>query len=109
VNSYTPRRHDVRLTVSTKEINLNIQNASRVAQLLLVIGLATASVSAVAAETPAKSAEEHSPWLLAPVFSSDPKLGTSLGAITGYLHYFDEKSRPSIFAVTGQYTSAAKI
>ena len=48
---------------------------------------------------------EKSPWLLAPVFSSNPKLGTSLGALAGYLHYFDEKSRPSIFAVTGQYST----
>jgi len=48
---------------------------------------------------------EKSPWLLAPVFQSNPKLGTSVGALAGYLHYFDEKSRPSIFALMGQYTS----
>jgi outer membrane protein assembly factor BamA len=52
---------------------------------------------------------EKSPWLLAPVFQSNPKLGTSLGALAGYLHYYDEKSRPSIFAVTGQYTSTESI
>lgn len=52
---------------------------------------------------------EKSPWLLAPVFSSNPKLGTSLGALGGYLHYFDQRSRPSIFAVTGQYTSTDSI
>lgn len=49
--------------------------------------------------------QEKSPWILAPVFSSNPKLGTTLGALAGFLHYFDEKSRPSIFAVTGQFTS----
>src|SRR6185503_11456554 len=48
---------------------------------------------------------EKSPWLLAPVFQSNPKLGTSIGALAGYLHYFDDKSRPSIFALMGQYTS----
>ena len=48
---------------------------------------------------------EKSPWLLAPVFQSNPKLGTSVGAMAGYLHYFDEKSRPSIFALMAQYTS----
>jgi len=48
---------------------------------------------------------EKSPWLLAPMFQSNPKLGTSVGALAGYLHYFDEKSRPSIFALMGQYTS----
>src|SRR6187551_560133 len=49
--------------------------------------------------------EEHSPWLLAPVLKSDPKLGTAFGALAGYLHYFDPKSRPSIFAVTVQYSN----
>ena len=52
---------------------------------------------------------EKSPWLLVPVFQSNPKLGTSLGAMAGYIHYFDEKSRPSIFALTGQYTSTDSI
>ena len=52
---------------------------------------------------------EKSPWLLAPVFSSNPKLGTSVGALAGYLHSFDEKSRPSIFALSGQYTSTDSI
>ena len=52
---------------------------------------------------------EKSPWLLAPVFSVNPKLGTSVGALAGYLHYFDEKSRPSIFAVSGQYTNTESI
>jgi hypothetical protein len=43
------------------------------------------------------------------VFSSNPKLGISVGALGGYLHYFDEKSRPSIFAVTGQYSDTGSI
>src|SRR3974390_3419783 len=42
---------------------------------------------------------EKSPWVIAPIFSSNPKLGTSLGAMVGYIHYFDEKSRPTIFNV----------
>ncbi len=52
---------------------------------------------------------ERSPWLLTPVFSSNPKLGTSLGVLVGYLHYFDEKSRPSIFGISAQYTSTGSI
>jgi hypothetical protein len=52
---------------------------------------------------------ERSPWLLVPVFNSNPKLGTSLGALAGYIHLFDAKSRPSIFAVTGQYTNTESI
>jgi hypothetical protein len=52
---------------------------------------------------------ERSPWLLAPVLNSNPKLGTAVGALAGYIHLFDAKSRPSIFAVTGQYTSTESI
>jgi outer membrane protein assembly factor BamA len=61
--------------------------------------------SAALAQDDALTRLEKSPWLLAPVFQSNPKLGTSVGALAGYLHYFDEKSRPSIFALMGQYTS----
>ncbi|MFL6547090.1 MAG: hypothetical protein ACJ8OJ_00250, partial [Povalibacter sp.] len=52
---------------------------------------------------------ERSPWLLTPIVQSNPKLGTSVGALGGYLHNFDEKSRPSIFALQGQYTSTDSI
>jgi hypothetical protein len=61
------------------------------------------------ADSSTLTAMERSPWLLAPVFNVDPKLGTSLGALGGYLHYFDEKSRPSIFAATARYTSTDSI
>ena len=57
--------------------------------------------AAAPAEEDAVTKFEKSPWLLAPVFQSNPKLGTSVGALAGYVHYFDEKSRPSIFAVDG--------
>lgn len=52
---------------------------------------------------------ERSPWLLAPVLSSNPKLGTAVGALAGYLHYFDQKSRPSIFAVSAQYSNTGSL
>lgn len=81
--------------------------------------VATASPGALAQTDSSKAAQparddaltklEKSPWLLAPIFQSNPKLGTSLGALAGYVHYFDEKSRPSIFAVLGQYTSTDSI
>src|SRR5689334_19986579 len=55
---------------------------------------------------PAAAAEEPpSPWLLVPVVSSSPKLGTAAGALGAYLHFFDKDSRVSIFGVTYQYTS----
>lgn len=69
--------------------------------------------SAVQAAAPApattEAPEKRSPWLFAPVFNSSPKLGVAVGATVGYLHLFDPASRPSIFAVTGQYTSTASI
>ena len=37
------------------------------------------------------------------------KLGTTLGASGGYLHFFDRESRPSMFAVTAQYSSTDSI
>jgi hypothetical protein len=49
--------------------------------------------------------KEESPWLLAPIFSLNPKLGFAGGAIVGYMHYFDEKSKFSMIGVNAQYTS----
>lgn len=61
------------------------------------------------AQPSASEQKKPSPWLFVPVFNSSPKLGVTLGAMAGYLHLFDEKSRPSIFAVTGQYTNTDSI
>jgi len=51
------------------------------------------------------SEERSSPWLLLPVVSSNPKLGTAFGGMGAFLHRFDPKSQPSLFGVTYQYTS----
>jgi hypothetical protein len=40
-----------------------------------------------------------------PTFSSNPKLGTSVGGMAGYVLKFDPKSQVSLFAVSAQYTS----
>src|SRR3954463_13499649 len=79
------------------------------AGLTLGLGCSWALAQAEPAKESTVTKLEKSPWLLAPVFQSNPKLGTSLGALAGYVHYFDEKSRPSIFAVMGQYTSTDSI
>jgi hypothetical protein len=50
-------------------------------------------------------AEPPSPWLVAPLFSSSPKLGTAGGGIGAYLHIFDPGSRVSIFGLLYEYTS----
>src|SRR6187402_2681436 len=46
----------------------------------------------------------RSPWLLLPTFSSNPKLGTSLGALGAYATKFDAESQVSIFGLAAQYT-----
>jgi hypothetical protein len=43
--------------------------------------------------------------LLLPTFSNSPKLGTSVGALAGYLRKFDSESQVSIFGASAQYTS----
>jgi len=48
---------------------------------------------------------QTSPWLFAPVVSSNPKLGTAFGGLGAYLHTFDPASRVSMFGITYQYTS----
>jgi hypothetical protein len=63
-----------------------------------------------AAEVPEEAAAEEpkkapSPWLLLPTFSNNPKLGTSVGALAGYVRKFDAQSQVSIFGVSAQYTS----
>ena len=39
----------------------------------------------------------------------NPKLGFSLGALGGYLHYFDEQSKVSTFGVSATYTSTQSV
>jgi hypothetical protein len=52
-----------------------------------------------------KAEKRSSPWLLVPVVSSNPKLGTSFGAMGAYLRLFDPDSQVSLFGLTYQYTS----
>jgi len=80
------------------------------AWLLLVVVSATMNARAATnattvsdAQTPAGTGE--SPWLFVPLVSSDPKLGTSLGALAAYLHKFDPVSSVSMFGAGGLYAS----
>jgi hypothetical protein len=63
--------------------------------------------TAPAGQQPATDAasKRSSPWLLVPIVSSSPKLGTSGGVLAAYLKTFDPESRVSLFAITYQYTS----
>lgn len=58
-------------------------------------------------QQPAKP--ESSPWVLAPLVSSSPKLGTSFGALGAYATMFDPGSRLSLFGLMAQYTSTDSI
>lgn len=101
-------------TQSTRSVKRQSVRASfRFALAVLAIGACPAVAQnptrAPAAQTLAEKAEKESPWLVVPLFSVSPKLGTSLGVLAGYLHYFDELSRVSMFGVTAQYTSTGSM
>jgi hypothetical protein len=53
--------------------------------------------------------KDESPWLLAPILSLNPKLGFSVGAIVGYMFYFDAESKFSMIGINGQYTSTDSV
>ena len=80
-----------------------------VATFLNAAGLARADGGAAAGSTALaekkKSEKAESPWLLVPTLSSNPKLGTSVGGMGGYMYYFDPDSQVSIFGLNAQYTS----
>ncbi len=61
--------------------------------------------SAAHAQNSRAPLERESPWLVAPTVSSDPKLGTTVGFVLGYLHRFDEQSQQSIFTGFGTYSN----
>jgi Omp85 superfamily domain len=69
----------------------------------------TATSSAPRVEEPAKESlltrQEKSPWLFVPLVSSNPKLGTSLSLMGGYVWQLDPKSPASLVAVQGQRSS----
>lgn len=67
------------------------------------LALFVATTAYAAEGAPGESRE--SPWLLVPIVSSDPKLGTSGGLMAAYLHRFDSISSTSMFGATALYTS----
>ena len=56
-------------------------------------------------EIPTESDSKSSPWLITPLFSSDPKMSTAVGVLLGYVKQFDKKSPPSLIGVAGSYTT----
>ena len=51
------------------------------------------------------AAPQESPWILLPLFSSNPKLGTVVGLGGGLIYHFDETSRASKFTVSAQHST----
>jgi len=47
----------------------------------------------------------ESPWLVTPTFSVDPKLGSTLGGVAGYIRRFDPDSNPSLLTFFGGYSN----
>jgi len=56
-------------------------------------------------EVPPEKDSKSSPWFITPLLSSDPKISTAAGGMAGYVHKFDEVSPPSLFGVTGTYST----
>jgi len=73
--------------------------------VIFAAGICSAAGQAHAGEEAAGSVKP-SPWLMVPVLTSNPKLETSVGAIAGYLHQFDSESSPSMFGMSGVYSSS---
>jgi len=86
-----------------RELKLN-----RICSAIVGVCIAMTTTTAWCADAAApKEGEDakRSPWLVIPTLSSSPKLGTSLGVMASYLHYFDEQSKVSMFGVNALYTS----
>jgi hypothetical protein len=75
-----------------------------IAAAVVMSGVAFAQQPAEAPTQPAEQ-KQRSPWLLVPMFSSSPKLGTALGGLAAYMRVFDPESRVSLIGVTYRYTS----
>jgi hypothetical protein len=72
---------------------------------LTVAVLTTGCLSAHVARAQEEPKPAPSPWVLLPTFSNNPKLGTAVGGLVGYLRKFDAESKLSVFGVSAQYTS----
>jgi hypothetical protein len=57
------------------------------------------------ADDPGGQPQTRSPWLGTPLVSSNPKFGTSIGGLGGYLHKFDSRSPVSLFGLTASYSN----
>jgi hypothetical protein len=68
-------------------------------------GLALAGTLAILALGAQAGDRAPSPWMLTPLVNSNPKLGTSAGAMGAYIKKFDPQAPPSMFGAMGQYST----
>jgi hypothetical protein len=73
--------------------------------LTLVAPLVAQEKTAEAAEKPATEEKTHSPWLLTPLLSSSPKMGTAAKLMGAYVTKFDPVSPASMAGVMVQYSN----
>ncbi len=73
--------------------------------ILLAMAALACTVSARAQDAPPASPPSSTAWLLVPLVSSSPKLGTSGGALVGFAKTFDPGSKVSLFGIMYQFTS----
>ena len=71
----------------------------------------TAATNAISTDVSEEKEREEttekkpSPWLGVPLLATSPKMGTSVGALGAYLHYFDPQSQVSMFGAMAEYTN----
>lgn len=74
---------------------------------IIIVWLIVSTPKVLAMDSPEQpnDGEESSPWLAVPLISSDPKVGTSAGALAGYLFKLDPESTSSMVGVGGTYST----
>ncbi|WP_339616814.1 hypothetical protein [uncultured Gilvimarinus sp.] len=60
-------------------------------------------------EAPERSPKTESPWLLVPKVSSNPKIGSSVGFLGGYLFKLDPTSTSSMVGASGSYSDTDSV
>ena len=74
--------------------------------LIISLLISISQLSVASEDNDEDKKESSSPWIFAPLISSNPKLSNSAGALAAYIHQFDPKSPASMFGLTGQYSDS---
>jgi len=97
------------VAILARRSSVAIRSRARLAWIsLLVMTVIPYNATVARGQTPAPApANQPAPssWLVVPIFSSSPKLGTAGGALGAYVRVFDPQSRVSMFGAAFTYTS----